>query len=178
MTEARFLNFVFLKGIILSLLGFGMLVLPKISAITFGLILCISLFVYGVYKIVEAILSRSYIKHFILDLSIGILLVVAGIMLFMAPMFDILYILILIGAYFLLESISTTAAAIQSRKTLYLWWSRLVIAFLQFFVGLIVIVGLPTVQLWLIGLFTGIVFLVSGMLCVGLYLSTKYVYNF
>ena len=41
MTEKRFLSFVLIEGILLTVLGLAMLMLPKITTISFGLMLCL-----------------------------------------------------------------------------------------------------------------------------------------
>ena len=60
MTEKRFLSYVLIEGILLSALGLGMLMLPKITTISFGLMLCLTFVVYGGYKVINAILTRNY----------------------------------------------------------------------------------------------------------------------
>ena len=110
MTEKRFLSFVLIEGILLSVLGLGMLVLPKITTISFGLMLCLMFIVYGGYKVINAILTRNYSRHFVLNIVTGLLLFLTGVFLFMAPMFNLLLITSAIGVYFILESISSTTS--------------------------------------------------------------------
>lgn len=177
MTEKKFLTFVLTEGILLTLLGLGMLMLPKITTITFGLMLCLGFVIYGIYKTINAFLTRNYSRHFILNMFLGILLTAAGVLLFMAPMFNLILITSIIGVYFLLESISSTAFAIQTRKTLYFWWAYLFVAVMQFLLGLIIIIGLPSTALWVVGILAGINFLIAGMIMISMYISTKYIYN-
>lgn len=177
MTEKKFLNFVLTEGILLTVLGIGMLMLPKITSLTFGLMICIGFFVYGVYKTVNAFLTRNYTRHYILNMILGIMLAILGIFLFMVPMFNLIIITAFIGVYFLLESISSTAFAIQTRKTLYLWWTNLIVALLQFLIGFIIIIGLPSTAFWVVGMLAGINFLIAGMIMISLFISNKYVYN-
>lgn len=177
MTEKKFLNFVLTEGILLTVLGIGMLMLPKITSLTFGLMICIGFFVYGVYKTVNAFLTRNYTRHYILNMILGIMLAILGIFLFMVPMFNLILITAFIGVYFLLESISSTAFAIQTRKTLYLWWTILIVALLQFLIGFIIIIGLPSTAFWVVGMLAGINFLIAGMIMISLFISNKYVYN-
>lgn len=177
MTEKKFLNFVLIEGIILSILGICMLMLPKITSLTFGLMICIGFFVYGIYKTINAFLTRNYTRHFILNMILGVMLTVLGILLFIVPMFNLILITACIGIYFLLESLSSTAFAIQTRKTLYLWWTNLIVAFLQFLIGLVIILGLPSTAFWVIGMLAGINFLIAGMIMISLFISNKYVFN-
>ena len=119
MTEKRFLSYVLTEGILLTILGLAMLMLPKVTTITFGMMICLAFIIYGGYKAINAILTRNYPRHFILNIILGLILMALGIFLFMAPMFNLVLITSIIGVYFLLESVSTCAFAIQNRKTLY-----------------------------------------------------------
>ena len=93
----------------------------------------------------------------------------------MAPMFNLILITSAIGVYFLLESISSTAFAVQNKNTLYFWWVEILVAIMQFLLALIIILGLPSTALWVVGVLAGVNFLVAGMVMIGIYLSTKYI---
>ena len=175
MTEKRFLSFVLIEGILLSVLGLGMLVLPKITTISFGLMLCLTFIVYGGYKVINAMLTRNYSRHFVLNIVTGLLLFLTGVFLFMAPMFNLLLITSAIGVYFILESISSIAFAVQNKNTLYFWWLAILVGVMQFLLGLIIILGLPSTALWVVGVLAGINFLVAGVVLISMYLSTKYI---
>ena len=175
MTEKRFLSYVLIEGILLSALGLGMLMLPKITTISFGLMLCLTFVVYGGYKVINAILTRNYSRHFILNILAGLLLFLVGVFLFMAPMFNLILITSAIGVYFILESISSTAFAVQNKNTLYFWWLEILVGVMQFLLGLIVILGLPSTALWVVGILAGVNFLIAGIVLISMYISTKYI---
>lgn len=173
MTEKRFLSFVLIEGILLSVLGLCMLMLPKITTISFGLMLCLTFIVYGGYKVINAILTKNYSRHFVLNVVSGLLLFLTGVFLFMAPMFNLLLITSAIGVYFILESISSTAFAVQNKNTLYFWWLAILVGVMQFLLGLIIILGLPSTALWVVGVLAGINFLIAGVVLISMYISTK-----
>ena len=173
MTEKRFLSFVLIEGILLSVLGLGMLMLPKITTISFGLMLCLTFIVYGGYKVINAILTKNYSRHFVLNVVSGLLLFLTGVFLFMAPMFNLLLITSAIGVYFILESISSIAFAVQNKNTLYFWWLAILVGVMQFLLGLIIILGLPSTALWVVGVLAGINFLFAGVVLISMYISTK-----
>ena len=175
MTEKRFLSYVLIEGILLSALGLGMLMLPKITTISFGLMLCLTFVIYGGYKVINAILTRNYSRHFILNILAGLLLFLVGVFLFMAPMFNLILITSAIGVYFILESISSTAFAVQNKNTLYFWWLEILVGVMQFLLGLIIILGLPSTALWVVGILAGVNFLIAGIVLISMYLSTKYI---
>ena len=173
MTEKRFLSFVLIEGILLSVLGLGMLMLPKITTISFGLMLCLTFIVYGGYKVINAILTKNYSRHFVLNVVSGLLLFLTGVFLFMSPMFNLLLITSAIGVYFILESISSIAFAVQNKNTLYFWWLAILVGVMQFLLGLIIILGLPSTALWVVGILAGINFLIAGVVLISMYISTK-----
>lgn len=177
MTEKRFLSFVMTEGVLLAFLGLCMLLLPKITTITFGVMICLGFIIYGVYKALNAFLMRNYIRHFVLNIILGIILAVTGGILFVTPMFNLLIITSIIGIYFLAESVSSMAFAIQNRKTLYFWWVELIIAVLQFFLGVIIILGLPSTALWVIGILAGVNFLAAGITMISMSVATRYVHS-
>ncbi len=175
MTEKRFLSFVLVEGILLSALGLAMLMLPKITTISFGLMLCLTFIIYGGYKVINAILTRNYSRHFVLNIVAGALLFLTGVFLFMAPMFNLILITSAIGVYFILESIASIAFAVQNKNTLYFWWLEILVGIMQFLLGLIIVLGLPSTALWVVGILAGINFLIAGVVFISMYLSTKYI---
>lgn len=177
MSERKILNFVLTEGILLTVLGLVMLMLPKITTITFGLTLCLALIIYGGYKAINAIMTRNYTRHFWLDIVLGLLLLTAGVLLFMSPMFNLVFITSIIAVYFLIESISTMAFSIQNKNILYFWWAGIPVSILQFLIGLVIILGLPNTALWVVGVLVGANFLIAGMVMISMVIATKYTFN-
>ena len=174
MSENRFLKFVLTESILLLLLGLGMLILPKITMISFGFMMCFSFVVYGIYKIISAISTRLFSRHFILDIIVGLILSITGLCLFFAPIFDLMIIIGLAGVYLILKSLSTSAFAVQTRKMLNFWWMCMFLAIFELMLGVLVIIMLPSAALWLIGILTGMDFILSGIVYMNMYISTKY----
>ena len=174
MSESKFLSCVITEGILLLVLGLGILILPKVTIISFGLMMCLSFIIYGGYKVINAIITKNFSRHFFLDIIVGLILFSSGVMLFAAPFMDIMIIMGLSGVYFILKSISSSAFSVQTRKTLNFWWMCLFLAILELFFGTAIIVLLPSAALWLIGVMVGMDFILSGMVYMNMYISTKY----
>ena len=174
MTENRFLSYVLTESILLLFLGLGMLILPKVTFLSFGLMMCLSFIIYGGFKVICAILTKNFSRHYVLDIIVGLILFINGILLFAAPSFDIMLIIGLCGVYFILKSISSSAFTVQTRKTLNFWWMCLFLATLELLFGVLVIIMLPSAALWLIGVLAGMDFILSGMVFMNMYISTKY----
>ena len=175
MTEKNFLNCLFTESVLLVALGLGMLILPKVSSVSFGFMLCLAFITYGGYKCINAFLTRNFSIHYILDIIAGLILFLDGLILYFAPIFNVMIIFALAGVYLILESISSSALGFQSRNILYLWKTLFFVSVMQFIFGLIVIVILPSAALWLVGILIGVDFLIGGITKLNLYLSTKYV---
>ena len=174
MTESRFLSFVLTESLLLLCLGLGMLILPKVTMISFGIMMCLSFVAYGGFKMLSAIMTRNFSRHFVLDIFTGLILLINGIVLFTAPMVDIMWIIGLAGVYFILKSLSSSAFMVQTRKTLNFWWMCLFLALMELMFGIIIIIMLPSAALWLIGVLAGMDFILSGIVYMNMYISTKY----
>lgn len=174
MAENRFLNYVLTESILLLFLGLGMLILPKVTELSFGFMMCLSFIIYGGYKVINAVLTRNFSRHYILDIIVGLVLFVNGILLFFVQSLDFMLIVGIAGVYFILKSISSSAFTVQTRKTLNFWWMCLFVAILEFLFGVFVIIMLSSGALWLIGILTGMDFILTGMVYMNMYISTKY----
>lgn len=175
MSESKFLSCVLTESILLLLLGLGMLILPKITILSFGFMMCLSFIIYGGYKVINTLISMNFSRHFILDIIVGIILFASGVLLLIAPIMDAMIITGLAGVYFVLKSLSSSAFSIQTRKTLNFWWMCLFLAILELFFGILIIILLPSAALWLIGILAGIDFILSGIIYTNMYISTKYI---
>lgn len=174
MTENRFLSYVLTESILLLCLGLGMLILPKVINLSFGLMMCLAFIIYGGFKIITSILTKNLSKHFILDIFVGLILSANGILLGTVQIVDIMWIIGLAGIYFILKSLSSTSFMVQTRKTLNFWWMCLFLAILELFFGIAVIIMLPSFALWIIGILTGMDFILTGIVYMNMYISTKY----
>lgn len=174
MAESRFLSFVLTESILLLCFGLGMLIIPKVTMISFGIMMCFSFASIGGFKVISAILTKNFSRHYVLDIFTGLILFINGILLFTAPMIDIMWTIGLAGIYFILKSLSSASFMVQTRKTLNFWWMCIFLAILELLFGFIVIVLIPSAALWLIGVLVGTDFILSGVVYMNMYISTKY----
>ena len=163
MSEKTCLNCIIIEGFILTALGLCILILPKLTSLSFGVMLCIVFLSYGVYKIISSILNKNYHPCFILSLSLGIFLTTLGILLLMVPEISILWLIALIGVYFLFDSIMTGSYTAKIKNFCNFWWLKLISSFILFLTGLIIILGLPVISFWFVTMLSGIALLCKGM---------------
>lgn len=177
MTEKRFLGFIFIEGLILTILGLCILILPKLTSLTFGVMLSSALIAYGVYKVISAFINRYFRKNIFCEIFMGIYLLTIGILLLFVPRINILWLIALIGVYFIISSMTTTAFIGNIRTIFNFWGCKLFSGIILFLIGLIIILGLPAISFWTVALLSGIGFLIKGMAKITIYLANKNNYN-
>lgn len=177
MSEKRFLNFICIEGTILTVLGLCILILPKLTSLTFGVMLASAFIAYGAYKVINAIINRHFSKHFICEMLLGIFLAIIGILLFLVPKISLLWLIALTGVYFLIQSIAATAFIAQIRSVFNNGGCKYLSATVLFLAGLMIILGLPVMSFWVVAMISGIAFLIKGMAKITLALVNKNSYN-
>ena len=53
MSESKFLSCVLTESLLMLSLGLCMLIIPKITIVSFGLMMCLSFIIYGGYKVIN-----------------------------------------------------------------------------------------------------------------------------
>lgn len=177
MSEKRFLSFMFIEGLLLTVLGLCVLILPKLTSISFGVMLSSAFIAYGVYKTITAIVNKNYVSNIIWTVFLGIYIAVIGILLLMVPKINLLWLVALTGVYFLLESISATAFISRIKNTFNHTGCKFFAAMILFIIGLIIVIGLPVIAFWTVAILSGIGLLIKGMSKITLYLVNKNNYN-
>ena len=71
MSERKFLAFMFIEGLILFILGLCVLILPKLTSLTFGVMLSASFISYGFYKTIRSIVNRRYGYNVLFEIFLG-----------------------------------------------------------------------------------------------------------
>ncbi len=163
MSEKRLLNCILIEGIMLIILSLCLLILPKLTSLSFGVMLSAVLISYGLYKIINIFISRNFTLNSIFSLLIGIFAATIGILLLFVPKISLLWLIALIGVYFLLESISSISFAIKMKEVYHYSSFKLFSAILLFIIGLIIILGVPVMSFWIVTVLSGIAFLIKGM---------------
>lgn len=174
MSEKRFLNFIFLEGLILTILGLCILIIPKLTELSFGVMLSCAFVAYGIYKIINSALNKNFVRHFLMELFLGAHILIIGILLLFVPRINLLWLIALIGVYFLLESISTSAFISQIRTIYNFLGCKFVSALIMALIGLLIIISLPAMSFWMVAMLCGIGFVIKGMSKIVLYNANKY----
>lgn len=177
MSEKRLLNFIFIEGLLLTVLGLCILILPKLTSVTFGVMLSMAFITYGLYKIITTFINKSYISNILWTIFLGIFVLTIGILLLLVPKINLLWLIALSGVFFLLESISSVAFMTKMRTIFNFIGCKGFAAMMLFLVGLIIVLGLPVMSFWVVAILAGIALLIKGMAKMTLSIANKNNYN-
>ena len=177
MSEKKFLCFIFIEGIILTFLGLCVLILPKLTSLTFGVMLSSAFLAYGLYKIIVTIFNRKNISSIIWNIFLSVLVFTIGLLLLFVPKINLLWLISLTGVYFLLESISAMVFTSQIKNVLNTIGCKYFSVLILFLIGLIIVITVPIMPFWVVALLSGIAFLIKGMSKITLFLINKNNYN-
>lgn len=172
---SKCLSFFVTEGIIFTILGILMLFMPMITSYAISLIISILLFIGGMYKIINSIINRNLISKPMLSIIIGILMVSAGLILTIHPMFNMFLLTIILATYFILEGINSLNFAMHNRNYLAHWYLAAIVAIVQFMLAAIILASLPFSALITVGLLLSVDFIFSGLTLLGLSSTCKYV---
>lgn len=163
MSEKKFLNCILTEGFILVVLALCILILPKLTSITFGVMLSGAFIAYGIYKIVHVFVNKNYGVNIFYRLFTGIWLTVIGILLLFVPKISLAWLIALTGVYFILDGIGTTAL-VSKVKNLYTFsGGKLLAAAFLFLAGTLIILGIPLMSFVMVSILCGLAFLVKGI---------------
>ena len=171
MSENRFLSSVLTEGILSIIFGWCILVLPKLTDVSFGFTLCISFILYGGYKAIMSFISRNFERCFVLSIISSLILFLTGLFVFFAQVIDMTLIAAVLGIYFILESIIASGFAMQTETLFKTIRSGLFIAVVRLFFGIVLVVALPS--LWVSGVLASLNFLLSGIFLINMFLIKK-----
>lgn len=177
MSEKRLLNCIMIEGIMLIILGLCVLIIPKLTTLSYGIMLSGTFIAYGIYKIIHSIINRDYGIHIAFCISMGIFLLTLGILILFVPKINLFWIIALIGVYFILESISSVVYALKLRNIYHFWGCKIISAVVLFLIGLLIVLGVPVMSFWMVTVLSGIGLLTKGMTKLTLALSNTDNYN-
>lgn len=177
MSEKRFLNFVFIEGLLLTVLALCVLILPKLTSISFGVMLSSTFITYGLYKVITSLINKNYVANILWSIFIGVFVLTIGILLLMVPKISLIWLIALTGIFFLLETISSVAFIAQVHSVFNSISCKKFAALILFIIGLVIILGLPIMSFWAVAVLSGVALLVKGMAKMTLALANKNNYN-
>ena len=163
MSEKRLLNCILVEGIMLIILSLCVLILPKLTMLSYGVMLSGAFITYGTYKIIHSVINKETgIRRFFCIL-LGIYIATIGVLLLFVPKISLLWLIALIGIFFIAESISSLVYALKLRNIYHFWGCKIISAIVLFLTGMFIILGIPVMSFWMVTVLSGIALLIKGM---------------
>lgn len=162
MTEKRFLSNIMVEGVVLIILSLCLLILPRLTELSYGVMLACVFITYGLYRIIISIINKTYGFGIIYGIFMGLFLTTLGVLLLFVPRINLLWLIELTGVYFILESLSSSAFSYYLKNRYDYWGGKLISSIILFTVGLLIILGVPVMSFWMVTVLSGIAMLVKG----------------
>lgn len=161
------------EGILLALLGLAAMIVPPLASLAVAIFLGWAFLISGVAGLVITYWARE-MPGFWWSLFSAALAVLAGLVLLARPVQGVLTLTIVVGAYFLIEGVTTIMYALEHRRELSGRWSWLLVSgLMDILISFLIIAGLPGSAEWAIGLLVGINLVIGGASLVGMALAAR-----
>ena len=160
-----------MPGILMLVLGIGAIVLPLVSPLKLATLLAWIFIISGGLKIINGIQSRQT-RGFFLKLLEGIVDLLLGILLRTNILVGIITLSLLVGIFIFISGMLEVIRAFKLRPASFWVW-LLFSGTLKIIIGIIIWSQWPSNAEWLVGLFVGIILMVSGSLLIKPTISTN-----
>ena len=170
--KAHWKAFLF-EGILLAVLGLAAMIVPPLASLAVAIFLGWMFLISGIAGLVVTYWARQ-MPGFWWSLFSAALAVLAGLVLLARPMQGVLTLTIIVGAYFLIEGVTTIMYALEHRRELSGRWSWLLVSgLMDILIAFLIISGLTGSAEWAIGLLVGINLVLGGASRVGRALAAR-----
>lgn len=72
MSEKRLFGFMSIEGLLLLILGLCTLILPKLTTLTYNVMVSAAFIAYGAYKFIVPFVNKSFKRPFLCEMLLGI----------------------------------------------------------------------------------------------------------
>lgn len=169
-TSSKYWGWLLAMGIFLIVIGCFAISAPFAATFASVLVLGWLLIVGGIFEVISAFAYRHY-GGFLVNLFLGLFSILVGILMVTNPTITALTITILIALLFLTLGIFRIVSSLVVRYNNWGWF--LFSGILALILGILILVHWPSSALWVIGLFIGIDFVITGWITVLLSLTLK-----
>jgi uncharacterized membrane protein HdeD (DUF308 family) len=158
-------------GIVAILGGLLALAMPFAASLAANFMVAGLLVATGIIQVFSAFEARRA-KRFLPPFAMGIVSVIAGLVLFFAPMAGVIALTAVVTGFLLVNGTLKTAFAFRMREARGWGW-MLTNGILSLLLGVLLFAGLPGNAFWVIGLFLGIDLLFYGATMISLILTAR-----
>ncbi len=148
-------------GVLLMTVGALSLLFPFLAALSFNLVVGVTLLAGGIVTLVQAVRLRGW-RGFALQVLLGLLYVGGGIIFLLAPLAGVLALTVLLGAFFAADGAARIMLGLRIRRQR-AWWLFVVSGLLSLALGVLVLLGLPSgLSVALLGIVVGVNMILTG----------------
>lgn len=149
-----------LLGVLLMICGFVAISYPLVSSVSVVIVIAVTLVISGVAMVVAAFWTGSW-SAFLLQMLVGILYIVLGLMMTDAPLESTAVLTLFVASLLLVVGIFRIVAALVLRFPQWGW--ALLNGIVTVLLGLIIYRHFPEAALVVIGIFVGVEMLLNGL---------------
>jgi uncharacterized membrane protein HdeD (DUF308 family) len=161
------------EGIVLILLGAAAILVPPVATLAVDLFVGWLFLVSGIAGLITTVMMRSA-PGFGWSLFSAIIALAAGVVLLGWPVSGAFSLTLVLIVFFLLEGVASIMYALEHKRAFSGRWGWLVVSgFIDLFLGLYLLVGLPYTAAWAIGLIVGINLIFGGASLVAMALHAR-----
>ncbi len=156
---------------VMILLGFALIIFPKISALTVCYIIGGVITVFGIIKLIGYFSKDLYRLAFQFDLALGIFTLIAGVLILIHPANVVMFMPVIIGVFVIMDGTFKLQTAFDAKRFgMNYWWMILLLAALTCFCGLFLIIN-PFDGVIALMIILGATLVIDGIqnLCIVLY---------
>ena len=158
-------------GVLMILLGIAAIAEPFIATIAITIVFSWTLIIAGIVRIVHAFQSRHK-RGFWTTLVVGVLYVIGGILLISNIFGAALSLTLAFGFIIFIEGVLEVIAAFQMRRDPNWGWV-LFSGIMAIILGIFILYQWPVSAVWVLGVFVGINFLLTGLWMIMLSLASR-----
>lgn len=162
MSEKRFLNCLMVEGFMLFILGICILIIPKLTSLSYGVMLSGAFITYGIYKAINSVINRYSKLHISYGIIMGLFISTLGILILFVPKINLLWLVAFIGIYFIANSISSAVYSYYLRGGYNFWGCEIITSVILFIMGLSILLGIPVMSFYMVTVLTGIGMTLKG----------------
>ena len=162
-----------IEGIVLAVLGAAAIVVPRVATLTITILLSWLFLISGIVGLITTFMMRLA-PGFWWSLFSALLAITAGVLLAARPASGAQALTLLLIAFFILEGVATIMYALEHKRELSGRWGLLLVSgIVDLVLAGILLLGLPQIAEWALGLLLGINMLLGGAALAGVALHAR-----
>ncbi|SDN22212.1 Uncharacterized membrane protein HdeD, DUF308 family [Halogranum gelatinilyticum] len=158
-------------GVVVALLGLVATLAPFLTGLSIATLVGVLLIVGGVTQAIGAFRATGW-RGFVWQIAVGAVTLLAGLAVFLNPVFGLLTLTLLVVGYLLASGVVEVAMGLRLRGERRSLWT-VASGVIGIILALLLWAGFPSTALWAVGVMFGVNLLVTGLSMVGIALGAR-----